>query len=280
MAMKKTRIDHILVALDSSAANENILRAGITLASSFHSQLNVLFIEDADLISAAELPFVREIVLGLPSGRAINAAGMERSIQLQTTRLRKLVASVAQQNQIEIAFNVLRGNVARTLCEAASQTDLLVIGKNSLSQGKSRKVGSITRSVMSSVQCDLAVLHYGSNIDRPVVTGFTGSASSLRAVSLATDLAHEDHDQLIIILPATDDLKYQQLRSTIEENFNIQQLRISLVRLSDNSTDQILRVIQQFHGRILLLESGSDFLTDEQKQVLIAQADIPVIFLH
>lgn len=278
--MKKTRIDRILVALDSSAANQNILRASIALASYFHSQLNALFIEDADLISAAELPFVREIVLGSPSGRAINAAGMERSIQLQTTQLRKLVASVAQQNQIDIAFNVLRGNVARTLCEASGQTDLLVIGKNSLLQGKSRRVGSITRSVMSSVQCDLAVLHYGSNIERPVVTGFTGSTASLRAVSLAIDLAHEDHGQLIIILPATDDLKYEQLNKAIEENFNMQQLRISLVRLPNNSTDQILHVIQQFHGRILLLESSSAFLTDEQKQALIAQADIPVIFLH
>jgi nucleotide-binding universal stress UspA family protein len=278
--MKKTRIDRILVALDSSAANQNILRASIALASYFHSQLNALFIEDADLISAAELPFVREIVLGSPSGRAINAAGMERSIQLQTTQLRKLVASVAQQNQIDIAFNVLRGNVARTLSEASGQTDLLVIGKNSLLQGKSRRVGSITRSVMSSVQCDLAVLHYGSNIERPVVTGFTGSTASLRAVSLAIDLAHEDHGQLIIILPATDDLKYEQLNKAIEENFNMQQLRISLVRLPNNSTDQILHVIQQFHGRILLLESSSAFLTDEQKQALIAQADIPVIFLH
>jgi nucleotide-binding universal stress UspA family protein len=278
--MKKTRIDRILVALDSSAANQNILRASIALASYFHSQLNALFIEDADLISAAELPFVREIVLVSPSVRAINAAGMERSIQLQTTQLRKLVASVAQQNQIDIAFNVLRGNVARTLSEASGQTDLLVIGKNSLLQGKSRRVGSITRSVMSSVQCDLAVLHYGSNIERPVVTGFTGSTASLRAVSLAIDLAHEDHGQLIIILPATDDLKYEQLNKAIEENFNMQQLRISLVRLPNNSTDQILHVIQQFHGRILLLESSSAFLTDEQKQALIAQADIPVIFLH
>jgi len=278
--MKKTRINRILVALDSSAANQNVLRAGISLASYFHSQLNVLFIEDADLISAAELPFVREIVYGSPFGRAIDAAGMERSIQLQTMRLRKLVASVAQQNQIEIAFDVLRGNVARTLCEVSSQTDLLVIGKNSLLQGKSRKVGSITRSVMLSVQCDLAVLHYGSNIDRPVVTGFTGSEASLRAVSLAIDLAHEDHDQLIIILPATDDLKYQQLSKSIDDNFNTQQLQISLVRLSDNTIEQILHVTQQFHGRILLLESGSNFLTVDQRQALIAQADIPVIFLR
>jgi nucleotide-binding universal stress UspA family protein len=279
--MKETRINRILVALDASAANQNILRGGITLASYFHSQLNVLFIEDADLISAAELPFVREVVVyGSSSGGAIDVAKMERSIQLQSTRLRKLVASIAQQNQIEIAFDVLRGNVARTLCEVSSQTDLLVIGKNTLLQGKSRKVGSITRSVMSSVQCNLAVLHYGSKIARPVVTGFTGSEASQRALSLAIELAHEDHNQLIIILPATDDLKYQQLSKAIEDNFNTQQLQISLVRLSDNTIEQILHVIQQAHGQILLLESGSNFLTDDQRQALIAQTDIPVIFLH
>ncbi len=278
--MKKTEINRILVALDSSTANQNVLRAGITLASRFHSRLTAVFIEDADLISAAALPFVREVVYGALSGRAIDAAGMERSIQFQTTRLRKLVASIAQQNQIEIVFDVLRGNVARMLCEVSGQTDLLIIGKNTLLPGESQKVGGIIRSVIASARCNLAVLHYGSSIERPVVTSFTGSEASLHALSLAIDLAHEDHNQLIVILPASDDLKYQQLSKTIQEHLDTQRLQVSLVRLSDNTVAQVLQIIRQFHGRMLLLESGSDFLTDDQKQALIAQADIPVIFLR
>ncbi|MBX3641011.1 MAG: universal stress protein [Nitrosomonas sp.] len=278
--MKKTEINRILVALDSGAASQNILRAGITLASRFHSRLAAVFVEDADLISAAELPFVREVVYGTLSGRAINAAGMERSIQCQTTRLRKWVASIAQQNQIEIVFDVLRGNVARTLCEVSSQTDLLIIGKNTLLPGKSQKIGGIVRSVIASARCNLVVLQYGSSIERPVVTGFTGSEASLHALSLAIDLAREDHNQLIVILPASDELKYQQLNKTIQEHLNIPRLQVSLVRLSGNTAEQVLQVIRQFHGRMLLLESGPDFLTDDEKQALIAQADIPVIFLR
>ncbi|MDR4517384.1 MAG: universal stress protein [Nitrosomonas sp.] len=278
--MKKIQINRILVALDASTANRNILQAGITLATRFNARLNALFIEDIDLLHLAELPFVREVVYGSSSGRAIDVAGMERSIQTQTARLRKLVEAIAQQNQIEITFDVLRGNVASTLCDASRQADLLVIGKNTQLMEKSHKIGNITRSILSTARCNLVVLQYGGNIERPVVVNFTGSEASQHALSLAIELAHEDHNQLIVLLPAVEDSKYRQLSETVGESVNDQSLNVSLIRLTSNTAEQILQVIHQFQGRILLLESGSTFLPAAQKQALITQANIPVILLH
>ena len=278
--MKKIQINRILVALDASIANRNILQAGITLATRFNARLNALFIEDIDLLHMAELPFVREVVYGSSSGRAVNVAGMERSIQTQTARLRKLVEAIAQQNRIEITFDVLRGNVASTLCDASRQADLLVIGKNTQLMEKSHKIGNITRLILSTARCNLVVLQYGCNIERPVVVSFTGSEASQHALSLAIELAHEDHNQLIVLLPAVDAAAYQQLCETVRESVNDQSLNVSLIRLTSNTAEQILQVIHQFQGRILLLESGSTFLPAAQKQALITQANIPVILLH
>jgi len=278
--MKKMVINRILVALDTSTANRYILQASIALATRLNARLNALFIEDADLLKVAELPFVREVTYGSLSGKAMNVAGMERSIASQTTRLRKLVESIAQQNQVEITFDVLRGNVAHELCNTPGQSDLLVIGKNTLTLGNSQKIGSITRLVLSSAGCNLAVLQYGCNIERPVMVSFSGSEASQRALLLAIELAHEDHNQLIIILPAVDDATYQQLSGKIQEIIGDQQLQVNLVRLSENSAEQIVSVIQRFHGRMLLLESGSNFLTDLQKQTLVMQTNIPIILLR
>ena len=278
--MKKVQINRILVALDASIANRDILQAGVTLATRFNAQLNALFIEDIDLLHLAELPFVREVVYGSSTGRAINVAGMERSIQSQTSRLRKLVEAIAQQNQIEITFDVLRGNVASTLCDASRQADLLVIGKNTQLMEKSHKIGNITRLILSAASCNLVVLQYGCNIGRPVVVSFTGSEASQHALSLAIELAHEDHNQLIVLLPAVDAVEYQRLDEIVRESVNDQSLNVSLIRLTSNTAEQILQVIHQFHGRILLLESGSTFLPGAQKQALVTLANIPVILLH
>lgn len=278
--MKKMAINRILVALDTSTANRHILQAAITLANRLNAQLNALFIEDADLLKAAELPFVREVTYGSSSGKTMNVAGMERSIASQTARLRKLVETIAQQNQIKIPFDVLRGNVAHELCNTPGRSDLLVIGKNTLTLGKSQKIGSITRLVLSSAGCNLAVLQYGCNIERPVVVSFSGSEASQRALLLAIELAHEDHNQLIVILPAVDDVTYRQLCRMIQEKIVDQRLQVSLARLQENSAEQILSVIQQFHGRIFLVESDNTFLTQLQKQALVMQANIPVILLR
>ncbi|HBV21865.1 MAG TPA: universal stress protein [Nitrosomonas sp.] len=278
--MKKTQISRILVAIDASVANRNILQAGIALANRFNARLNALFIEDIDLFHVAELPFVREFVYGSPTGRSINVAGMERSMQTQTARLRKLVEAIAQQNKIEITFDVLRGNVASALCDASKQTDLLVIGKNTQLRTKNQKIGNITRFVLSTASCNVVVLQYGCIIERPVVVCFIGSKTSRNALSLAIELAYEDHNQLIVLLPAVDAHEYQKLGEAINKSVQGHSLQVSLVRLGDNTAEQILQVIQQFHGRILLLEGSDALLTNAQKQALIAQADIPVILLR
>lgn len=145
---------------------------------------------------------------------------------------------------------------------------------------KSQKIGNITRLVLSTASCSLVVLQYGSNIERPVVVSFTGSEASQHALFLATELAHEDHNQLIVLLPSVDDAKYQQLSEAVSKRVNDQSINVSLIRLANNTAEQILQVVQQFHGRILLLESGDTFLSDAQKQTLITQANIPVILLR
>ncbi|SEN56069.1 universal stress protein [Nitrosomonas marina] len=278
--MEKVLISRILVALDASSSSRNILQAGIKLATHLNAELNVLFIEDIDLLHVAELPFVREVIYGAPVGRSINVMAMERSMQTQSAQLRKLVESIARENQIKITFSVMRGNVARMLCDASQQTDLLVIGKNTQLLLKSRKIGSITRLVLATARCNLVVLQYGSIIERPVVVVYTGDRTSQRALTLAIELAREDHNQLIIVLPAVDDSDYQQLCESVQNNVRDHSLQISLVRLPINSAEQILQVIQQVHGRILLLESDSAFLTDLEQQLLIMQSDVPVILLR
>jgi nucleotide-binding universal stress UspA family protein len=278
--MKRININRILVALDASAVNRSILQAAATLAVNLDAKLNALFIEDINLFRLAELPFSREIVYGSDTGREMNVANMERSVHMQTSRLRQLVETIAQQSQVNISFDVKRGDIATAICNASKQTDLLIFGKNTQLIKQSLKVGTIAKTLLSSTHCNLMVLQHGAIIERPVVVAFDGSEVSQYAASLASRLAQQDHNALIVLFPAVDDYRYQQLYKQLMEKLNDAALQINAVRLTGNTVAQILQVIKQQNGRILLLESGRTFLTNDQTQELVIQADIPIILLR
>jgi nucleotide-binding universal stress UspA family protein len=278
--MKGININRILVALDASAVNRSILQAAATLAVNLDAKINALFIEDINLFRLAELPFAREIVYGSDTGREMNVANMERSVHMQTSRLRQLVETIAQQSQVNISFDVKRGDIATAICNASKQTDLLIFGKNTQLIKQSLKVGTIAKTLLSSTHCNLMVLQHGAIIERPVVVAFDGSEVSQYAASLASRLAQQDHNALIVLFPAVDDYRYQQLYKQLMEKLNDAALQINAVRLTGNTVAQILQVIKQQNGRILLLESGRTFLTNDQTQELVIQADIPIILLR
>lgn len=278
--IKATSINRILVAVDASAVNRSILQAATTLATNLDAKLNALFIEDINLFRLAELPFAREIVYGSATGRGMNLADMERSVHTQKNRLRKLVEVMAQQNQINIAFDVQRGDIVSAICDASKQTDLLIIGKNTQLFKQSMKIGTVAQTILTSTHCNLMVLQHGAIIERPVVVVFDGSDASLYAVSLASRLARQDHNLLIVLFPATDDNRYQKLYKQLTKKLSDSMLQLYPVRLSINTAAQMLQAIKQYHGRILLLRIGGSFLTDDQAQELIKQADFPVILLR
>ena len=278
--IKATSINRILVAVDASAVNRSILQAATTLATNLDAKLNALFIEDINLFRLAELPFAREIVYGSATGRGMNLADMERSVHTQKNRLRKLVEVMAQQNQINIAFDVQRGDIVSAICDASKQTDLLIIGKNTQLFKQSMKIGTVAQTILTSTHCNLMVLQHGAIIERPVVVVFDGSDASLYAVSRASRLARQDHNLLIVLFPATDDNRYQKLYKQLTKKLSDSMLQLYPVRLSINTAAQMLQAIKQYHGRILLLRIGGSFLTDDQAQELIKQADFPVILLR
>lgn len=278
--MKKTDINRILVALDPRELNRSTLRAAITLAARLDAELNALFVEDINLLRLAELPFAREVVYGSPTGRQINVADMERSLHTQTARLRKLVEGIAQQDQMNIAFEVLRGDIASEVCSASKQSDLLVIGKNTQLLPQNQRLGYITRTILTNASCNLLILQHGATIERPLVVFFDGNETSQHALSLANKLAIEDHSQLIMIYPAVDDASWQRLTKLASEHIDNNLLQLCPVRLTSSTAEETLHVIEQYQGKMLILESDSKVLPEEQQQQVIAQANIPIILLR
>lgn len=278
--MTEKDIKHILVALDQTNLNRAFLQAATTLASQLNAKLNALFVEDINLLKLAELPFAREVISGTGAGRQISVAEMERSIQLQTDRMRKRVEAIAQQNQIEIMFNVLRGDIASVVCEASRQTDLLIMGKNTQLAGQNQKVGRITRTVLGSASCNLMLLQQGSLIAHPVAVFYTGSVSSQYALQVAIQLAQHDHKNLHIIYPAVSDRQFEKLRGEVEATTEISNFGARHTRLTDNAAIAILTAVKSCQARLLLIASKNEYIHSDEINTLITQTNTAVLLVN
>lgn len=284
MAIKTQNIHRILVALDPSfnirEVNYSILQAATSLAIRLDAELNTLFVEDINLLRLAELPVAREVVYGAATGRKLNINDLERSLNTQTIRLRKLVETVAQQNQIKITFDVMRGDIAREVCSASKNVDLLVVGKNTQTLRQSLKIGNITKAILSSVNCNLLLLQHGAIIERPVAVFYTGSDASQKALQLAIQLVQQDHKNLIVVYSAGTDTQCKELFQKVNVSTEPFGIEARHVQLKSDTASAMLDVISVTGARILLFDSSKPVFTSEQVQVLVEQSNTPIIFIN
>lgn len=278
--MNDTGIKRILVALDASKANRSALQAAALLASQLQAELQALFVEDINLLRLAELPFAREMMPGNREGRQITLAAMERQIEAQATRLRQLVEAAARQNRIKVEFKVLRGQISNELCLAAQQMDLLILGRNTQLLQQSLKIGKVAQAVLATVNCNVLLLQYGASIERPVAVLFDGSEASRRALQLAAQLAHGDHDQLKVIYPVLNAQRYQELHQQVSDLTRPLGIEPGQILLSSNTSDAMLQAITQSNSRVLVVEVNTDIFGPEAVKNLVQHSHIPVIVIR
>ena len=120
--------ERVCVAVDAAANAPDALRAAATLAAAFDAELAGLFVEDLNLVRAAELSFTRE--LGIESGvsRPLAAEDIERSLRVQAeamnwgtrgARVNAISPGVIMTPLGQHELNSEIGDIYRTMVEAS-----------------------------------------------------------------------------------------------------------------------------------------------------------------
>jgi hypothetical protein len=113
------KIRRIVVRLEPRPAG---LEALAQLAEELQAELLALFVENADLLHLAALPFAREV--GFPSAirRSLDSAAMERSLQALAAELRRACDAALGASSVKWSFRVARGSPAAALAAAAAES--------------------------------------------------------------------------------------------------------------------------------------------------------------
>lgn len=121
----KTR-RRIVVLLDASAPGMEALEVAAARAAELNAELIAVFVEDADLLHLAGLPFAREIGVASATHRAMDAGAMRRSLRALAEEARRSIEAVARRTPLQWSFSVARGALDAELLAAAAEADLIV----------------------------------------------------------------------------------------------------------------------------------------------------------
>jgi nucleotide-binding universal stress UspA family protein len=202
MTAEQTPIRRIMVALDASATSISALRNAVELAARLRAELIGLYVEDTNLLRLAQLPFVREVRTFSETLHPLDALDLERQLRVEAARVRQVLERICDERHVRCRFQVFRGAVGAELLAAAANADLMVLGKIGRSYFGTKRIGSITRMMVSRRTGMTLIMQSGALLTVPVMLLYDGSEQARKALSVASHLARSPDGRLTVFVVA------------------------------------------------------------------------------
>jgi len=311
-------IRRILVALDASAHSLAALEEAAALASAMHAELLGLFVEDINLVRTAGLPFARQV--SYPSGtqERMSSERIDRELRAQAELARRALAAAAGRRHARWSFRTVRGQVTGEILAAASQTDLVLLGKSGWSPA--RPVGSTALGLIAASPAAFLLVAREAPQTGPIAVFFEGDpdsqndsqrdsqSNSRRALEAAIRLAVAHQTGLLVLVagptPDACDAARQSARQIIagrapdgvpdevEDRVpgrmpeqmpgrmpeQIKEFRFRRVQAA--SSHDFARVLRAEHSRLLVLPGGCALAKEAGIRSLLELTDSPLLLIR
>ena len=264
---ESTSINRIIIGVDTSLQSLDLLEFAAKLAARRHIELAVLFIEDANLINFAALPFAREIDLISAADRELDHLQMMRTMQTQAQKMSRLLERLASQLKVNYSFKVLRGDCIAEVLSASLETDVLFFSKR---VGRYRKLRWERPRRAARPRAPAAVPH------KTFCVMYDGSPGSDRALAVARELALAAGKELLVLLRVDEREDAGRLREQAASITGSQDTRVHYTVITDENSS-LDRALHQRQCEILILHKGDG---EQLKGSLLEEAECPVVLVQ
>ncbi|MCL7451828.1 MAG: universal stress protein [Anaerolineae bacterium] len=272
-------IRRILVALDASPHSLAALEAAVELASRFGAELYGLYVEDINLLRLAELPFAQEVGQFSANRRRLDVQELERQIRAQTVRIRRIFRGTSQRAEVSWTFSVSRGRVDREVLAAATEADVLVLGRAGWSWIRPGRAGSTTRAVLAQAPGWALILQEGTCLGQPVGVVYDGSPLAQKALEAAAALL-EDDGQMTVLFLADDPQSFESLKAQVHAWLGEQDIQMRYRTLTSFNVPSLVDALETEGCGTIVLPARSAVLSDQALRALLDEVRVPVLLVR
>lgn len=266
----------ILVALDASPHSLAALETAVRLAAGANAEVRGLFVEDAALVRAAEIPLARELSYFSAESAPVSREGVELKLRAQSRQIQATLARAAERARIASSFRCVRGHVSVEISSAAGNVDLLVLGRAGWSVGRHARIGSTALEIAAGSVPVLLLPERGIPEKVHLVVYFDASKSAERALRAARELAEAGLDGIAILVPSG-----LAIPALLIEPFSVNGVPIEIrTCLFDPSNEaSLLRVLKAERDGVLVVGSRDLLRNLPPLQAILCDLEMPVLLL-
>ena len=268
-ARRAPNVRRILLPLDASRESFVALDSAVLLASRLNAQIEALFVEDDNLLRAANLSCSRVVHLTTARISDLDRGDMERELRLAARSARAALVAAATRANFSWSFRVDRGDVTAKILAAAHDADLVIMGRTSRRLRDRPRLGSTAQRLVDTVP---AILIAGvAREQNRVACLFDGSELSERVLELAVQASQRDGGRLLILLA-----NERANRERAEALTNGRDLQVEFIVLQDLHLHTLRSVLHRLPGELLVLPAGFPALEEKGVDAVVAALDMPV----
>lgn len=261
--MSVTGAQSVVVAVDDAAMARDAVDTAVRIAAALDARVMALFLENADVLRAAALPFVRET--GAVSGtvRAMPAAAILRTLRADAERVRSAVAAAARASGLAWQFEVVRASSLAVACAGREALDLLVLGSSAPHGLTSRR--SNVRAVGGRVEA------------QPVAVALREVPGAAGALDAAQALAAGCNAPLLVLLCGADAGGTRRLRELARHALGGSPVIAEYLALPGWSVEAAVARARQHHARALVCCDGELRGDAQRLDLLLGRLRCPLV---
>lgn len=263
-------IRRILVALDASPDSLAAAEAAAEIAALLSAELHGLFVEDVDLLRLVESPLAREIDTLTASSHDAESQALEGQLEMHARNARETLHRLADRLHIKSSFRVARGGVAQEILSAATDADLVTLGRIGWTTRRRQDLGKTARTLISRGG-RLLLLERAVQVKAPIVVVFEASDAGRDALDLAVDLAGRRRDPLRVLLVGDDE---SSLRAQISDSLDAQ---ATATWLGHPGPEALARIVSHQLGGVVLVPVAGPHLGEEHLRAVLDAVACPVL---
>lgn len=256
----------VLVAINATAACSETLDVAALLAASQGADLEVVYVENANLLRLADLPVTREIDRVSGAVRDIDTRRVLRALGVEARRLREEIARIGRTRAIRSTLRVARGEILSEALGASERVDVTFVHAATRAFAGERLAPQRPPSPSA---------HAGGGMRRkPVWSLFEGDAQSARALETANKLAGALGCSLRVLIlsrgPGEAEKRIEEVRARVGE------VEIRTLESGGAHSPLEARAPELRTGRLLVMAKRSAVLGDAAMRRYLESSPVPL----
>ena len=269
-------IERIVVALDAASENRTAINTAARLAARWKAPMHGVFVEDDDLIRLANLPFARQVTLGL-GVENFDLQQAERHMRAYAEHTRRDLAAAARRHGVEWTFEIVRGAPDQPL-GAASANDFLVCSTTTRPVGGHFRVECRWWSGFEPNAGSFLLAHRDRHEGRVAALVFDQGPASERLLAAAARLAEANGGGLTVVSPPELAVS-ARFKPWLDRALAGQPVMVE-VALAPAEAAALYRRIVALDCRVVALASGAPAAQSDRLRAMVAQIACDVLIVR